>query len=69
MSEPLEKKEELIRYFASGAKPREQWRVGTEYEKVMVSARDGRALPFSGPACVEEIMRRLIDRFGYEPDD
>ena len=69
MSEPLEKKEELIRYFASGAKPREQWRVGTEYEKVMVSARDGRALPLSGPAGVEEIMRRLIDRFGYEPDD
>ena len=69
MSEPLEKKEELIRYFTSGAKPREQWRVGTEYEKVVVSARDGRALPFSGPAGVEEIMRRLIDRYGYEPDD
>jgi glutamate--cysteine ligase len=69
MSEPLEKKEELIRYFASGAKPREQWRVGTEYEKVMVSVRDGRALPFSGPAGVEEIMRRLIDRYGYEADD
>ncbi len=69
MSEPLEKKEDLIRYFASGAKPREEWRIGTEYEKVVVSARDGSALPFSGPAGVEEIMRRLIDRFGYEADD
>ena len=28
--------------------------------------RDGRALPFSGPAGVEEILRRLIDRYGYE---
>ena len=69
MSEPLEKKEDLIRYFASGAKPRDQWRVGTEYEKVLVSKRDGRALPFSGPSGVEEIMRRLIDRYGYEADD
>jgi glutamate--cysteine ligase len=69
MSEPLEKKEELIRYFTSGAKPREQWRIGTEYEKVAVSVRDGRALPFSGPAGVEEIMRRLIDRYGYEADE
>src|SRR5580698_4103952 len=69
MSEPLEKKEDLIRYFASGAKPRDQWRVGTEYEKVLVSKRDGRALPFSGSSGVEEIMRRLIDRHGYEPDD
>src|SRR3981081_1081987 len=68
MSEPLQNKDDLIRYFASGAKPREQWRVGTEYEKVVVSARDGRALPFSGPAGVEEIMRRLVDRFGFEPD-
>ena len=59
MSEPLEKKEDLIRYFASGAKPRDQWRIGTEYEKVLVSRRDGRALPFSGPSGVEEIMRRL----------
>src|SRR5579859_4332850 len=66
MSEPLERKEQLVHHFESGAKPREQWRIGTEYEKVAVSVRDGRALPFSGPAGVEEILRRLIDRYGYE---
>jgi glutamate--cysteine ligase len=69
MSEPLENREDLLRYFRSGAKPREQWRVGTEYEKVAVSARDGRALPFSGPNGVEEILRRLADRYGYGPDN
>ena len=36
MSEPLERKEQLIRHFESGAKPRENWRIGTEYEKVAV---------------------------------
>jgi glutamate--cysteine ligase len=68
MSELVEKKEDLIRYFATGAKPREQWRVGSEYEKVAVSLRDGRALPFSGPGGVEEILKALADRFGYEPE-
>ena len=69
MSEPVESKDELIRYFASGAKPREQWRIGTEYEKVAVSASDGHALPFSGPNGVEEILRRLVDGHGYAPEE
>jgi glutamate--cysteine ligase len=69
MSKQVESKEELIRYFESGAKPRSQWRVGTEYEKVAVSARDGRALPFSGPGGVEQILKMLAVRFGYEPEE
>jgi glutamate--cysteine ligase len=69
MSEPLEKVADLIRYFEDGAKPPDKWRVGTEYEKIAVSAHDGRALPFSGPKGVEELLRRMIERFGYEPED
>src|SRR6059036_1742517 len=68
MSDLVEKKEDLIHYFESGAKPRAQWRVGTEYEKIAVSIKDGRALPFSGPHGVEQILKRLADRYGYEPD-
>ncbi len=69
MSEAVEKKEELIRYFESGAKPRSQWRVGTEYEKVAVSSRDGSALRFSGQGGVEDLLRKLADRHGYERED
>ena len=36
MSVLVDTKEDLIRYFESGAKPRERWRVGTEYEKIAV---------------------------------
>ena len=64
----VETREQLIRYFESGGKPREQWRVGTEYEKITVSAHDGRALPYSGPRGVEQILRRMAERYGYEPD-
>ncbi|MBV8772437.1 MAG: glutamate--cysteine ligase [Deltaproteobacteria bacterium] len=59
----------LVEYFEAGAKPREKWRVGTEYEKIAVSADDGCALPFSGPNGVEELLRRLVDRGGFEPEE
>ncbi len=69
MSDEIRSKEELLDYFQSGSKPREQWRIGTEYEKVAVDARSARAIPFSGPRGVETILKRLSDRFGYEPED
>jgi glutamate--cysteine ligase len=69
MSEEIRSKEELLEYFRSGSKPRAQWRIGTEYEKVAVDARTGRAIPFSGPRGVETILRRLAERYGYEPED
>ena len=69
MSDLLEKKEDLIRYFEGGAKPREQWRVGSEYEKVAVRTADGTALPFSGTGGVEELLRRMADDYGFEPED
>jgi glutamate--cysteine ligase len=69
MSELAEKKDDLIAYFETGAKPREQWRVGTEYEKVAVRVQDGRALPFSGPAGVEEMLRRMANRWDWEPEE
>ncbi len=69
MSGLVDTKEDLIRYFETGAKPRERWRVGTEYEKIAVDAATGRAVPYSGPDGVETMMRELIDRFGWEIED
>jgi glutamate--cysteine ligase len=69
MSDEIRSKEELLEYFQSGSKPRDKWRIGTEYEKVAVDARSARAIPFSGPRGVETILQRLADRYGYEPED
>src|SRR5437588_8067041 len=69
MNEEIRNRDDLIRYFESGAKPRNRWRVGTEYEKVAVRATDGSALPFSGPNGVEHMLRALADRYTWEPDD
>jgi glutamate--cysteine ligase len=65
----IQGRDDLIRYFESGAKPRDQWRVGSEYEKVIVRVKDGSALPFSGPDGVEALLQRLINRYGYEAED
>jgi len=69
MSELLEKKDDLIRYFEQGGKPRAQWRIGTEYEKVVVRAADGTAIPYSGPGGVEDLLRRMAADYGFEPED
>ena len=62
-------KEDLIRYFADGAKPRSNWRVGTEYESIAVSSSTGAALPYSAAGGVEHMLRALAERFGYEVEE
>jgi glutamate--cysteine ligase len=65
----IEKKDQLEEYFHAAGKPRERWRVGTEYEKVGIDRSSGKAIPYSGPRGVESILKRLIDRFGWEPEE
>ena len=69
MSDLIEKKEDLIRYFHEGGKPRAKWRIGTEYEKVAVRNADGTAIPYSGDRGVEGILKRMADDYGFEPED
>lgn len=64
----IEKKEELEAFFHNAGKPRERWRIGTEYEKVGIDRNTAKAIPYSGPRGVEFILRELIDRFGWEPE-
>ncbi len=65
----IEKKDQLEEYFHAAGKPRDRWRVGTEYEKVGINRSSGKAIPYSGPRGVESILKRLIDRFGWEPEE
>jgi glutamate--cysteine ligase len=61
----LEHYDQLVSSFEAACKPRAQWRLGTEYEKVAVWAANGEAVPFTGG--IEEVLRRLGDRYGW-PD-
>jgi glutamate--cysteine ligase len=60
----IERYDQLIEFFSSACKPRQSWRIGTEYEKVAVWAANGQAVPFTGG--IEEVLRRLADRYPWE---
>lgn len=62
---PIESYDQLVGYFESAAKPRNEWRIGTEYEKVAVRVADGSAVPFTNG--IETVLRRLAERFAWEP--
>jgi glutamate--cysteine ligase len=64
---PVTRRDALVEYLARGAKPRHEWRVGTEYEKVGVDRKTGRAARYYGPRGIEAVLRRLADRFGWTP--
>jgi len=61
----VERYEQLVGYFEQACKPRASWRIGTEYEKVAVWAANGHAVPFTGG--IEEVLRRLAERYGWQP--
>ena len=66
---PIERMEQLLEHFARGCKPREEWRIGTEVERIAVDRRTCRAIPFGGPRGIETILRGLADRYGWEPQE
>jgi glutamate--cysteine ligase len=65
--EPIRNRDALVQYIVAGAKPRSEWRVGAEYEKVGVLRESGIAAPFSGSRGIEAVLRGLAERFGWEP--
>ena len=62
----IQHRDQLIEFFNAAGKPRDQWRIGTEYEKVAVRVRDGQAVPFSGPDGIEALLEQLADRYDWE---
>ena len=66
---PIDGIEQLVDEFHLAAKPRERWLIGTEYEKLAVDPRTGRAAPFSGSRGIETLLRELAERFGWTPTE
>ncbi|HEY0275721.1 MAG TPA: glutamate--cysteine ligase [Paenirhodobacter sp.] len=64
---PIERFEQLAEYIASGEKPRDDWRIGTEHEKFGYDARTLQPLPYQGGTSIQAMLEGLRDRFGWEP--
>jgi glutamate--cysteine ligase len=66
---PIENVDQLVELLHRAGKPRDRWRIGTEYEKVGVDRQTGRAARFSGPRGIEALLRGLAERYGWEPKE
>jgi glutamate--cysteine ligase len=64
---PIERIDQLVEEFHRAAKPRDDWTIGTEYEKLAVEPSTGRAVNFSGPRGIERLLDEVAERFGWEP--
>lgn len=51
--------------FLNGSKPRRQWRVGVEWEKIGVYQKTGKAIAYHGSAGVAAIFQKLIRNYGW----
>jgi glutamate--cysteine ligase len=63
----IESIDQLVAGFEKAGKPRSQWRIGVEHEKLGVDRTTGRAAPFSGPRGIERLLERLAERYAWEP--
>ena len=64
---PITDISELAAYLASGCKPRDAWRIGTEHEKFGYLRATLAPLPYNGPASVRVVLEGLAARFGWTP--
>ena len=64
---PIESYAQLAEYIASGEKPRDDWRIGTEHEKFGYCKDVLKPLPYEGPRSVRAMLEGLRDEFGWNP--
>ena len=58
---------QLLDYMASGSRPAEQWRLGTEHEKFGFTTGDLRPLPYEGEHSIRAVLTGLAERFSWRP--
>jgi glutamate--cysteine ligase len=58
---------ELVEWFASGAKPRSEWRLGTEHEKVPFYTADASPVPYEGGRGIRALLEGMGRDTGWEP--
>ena len=64
--ERIADKRMLIEYLEQGCKPKADWRIGTEHEKIGYRLDDLRPLPYEGEAGIEAMLKGL-QQFDWAP--
>lgn len=64
---PIERHEQLAEYLASGCKPKQDWRIGTEHEKFGYCRDTLKPIPYAGERSVLAVLEGLRDKHGWSP--
>src|SRR3712207_5345112 len=64
---PIGARSELVEWIASGEKPRGDWRLGTEHEKIPFYRADASPVPYEGERGIRALLDGLRDRTGLVP--
>jgi glutamate--cysteine ligase len=62
---PIESRDQLVAYLASGSKPREAWRIGTEHEKIGFRQDGNRPVPYEGRRGVRALLEGMEALLGW----
>ena len=62
---PIEHHDQLAEYLASGCKPKQDWRIGTEHEKFGYCKDTLKPLPYEGKRSIEAVLEGLRDRHDW----
>ncbi|HEX8388817.1 MAG TPA: glutamate--cysteine ligase [Sphingomonas sp.] len=62
----IESRDQMLRYFATGEKPAERWRIGTEHEKFVYRTSDHAAPSYDEPGGIRDLLMALTE-FGWTP--
>jgi glutamate--cysteine ligase len=65
-SPPIQRAEELAEWFRARERPRDDWKVGLEHEKLVLRAGTLEPVPYEGPSGVKAILG-AFERYGYTP--
>ncbi|WP_262027945.1 glutamate--cysteine ligase [Microvirga sp. Mcv34] len=64
---PIGARSELVDWIASGEKPRDAWRLGTEHEKIPFYTADATPVPYEGGKGIRALLEGLQARTGWAP--
>jgi len=64
---PIESRDELVAWFAEGAKPRTQFRIGTEHEKFAFTTGQRNPVPYEGRRSIRSLLLGMQHLLGWEP--
>jgi glutamate--cysteine ligase len=64
---PIETRDELVAWFEQGAKPKSQFRIGTEHEKFAFTVAGHRPAPYEGGPGIRALLEGMQHLLGWEP--